>query len=129
MPKTYFKLVRSRSTARSTVPQAVRLADGEWPLSWGEEGEEQQLDLLSYDRWDPNKKADRQKCLDWDGKTADAPCEEFGLVLLLVAQHGSEALRSGQVNDAEVLANFKPTKGTVRAEHHRRYQRDCLVLF
>ena len=43
---------------------------------------------VTMSRWDPNKKAERQKCLDWDEKIADALRKEFGL-----ARHGSESLK------------------------------------
>jgi len=71
-------------------------------VSWGEEGEEQECDLLSYDRWDPNNKKERQKCLDGDGEIADALRKEFGLV-----QHGSESFN--EALQRKVLVDFKPT--------------------
>ena len=41
-------------------------------VSYTEDEQEHECELLSYDRWDPNKKAERQKCLDWDERIADA---------------------------------------------------------
>ena len=42
----------------------------------------QEWELLSYDRWDPNRKEERQTCLNWDERIADALRKEFGLVQL-----------------------------------------------
>ena len=53
-----------------------------------ENDEVQEWELLSYDRWDPNKKTERQKCLDWDETIADALRKEFGLV-----RHGNESFK------------------------------------
>jgi hypothetical protein len=50
--------------------------------SYTENEEEQRGALLSYDRWDPNRKEERQTCLNWDERIADALSKEFGLVQL-----------------------------------------------
>jgi hypothetical protein len=68
-----------------------------------ENDEEQEWELLSYDRWDPNKKTERQKCLDWDETIADALRKEFGLV-----QHGSESFK--EALERKLMEAFKPTK-------------------
>ena len=65
--------------------------------------EEQEWELLSYDRWDPNKKAERQKCLDWDETIADALRKEFGLV-----QHGSESFK--EALERKLMEAFVPTR-------------------
>jgi hypothetical protein len=50
--------------------------------SYTENEEEQKGALLSYDRWDTNRKEERQTCLNWDERIADALRKEFGLVQL-----------------------------------------------
>ena len=57
-------------------------------VSYTEDEQEHECELLSYDRWDPNKKAERQKCLDWDERIADALRKEFGL-----SRHGNESFK------------------------------------
>ena len=48
--------------------------------SYTENEEEQKGALLSYGRWDTNRKEERQTCLDWDERIADALRKEFGWV-------------------------------------------------
>ena len=45
-----------------------------------ENDEVQEWELLSNDRWDTNRKEERQTCLDWDERIADALRKEFGWV-------------------------------------------------
>ena len=71
-------------------------------VSYTENEEEQEGLLLSYDRWDPNKKAERQKCLDWDETIADALRKEFGLV-----QHGNESFK--EALQRKLMNTFGPT--------------------
>ena len=68
-----------------------------------ENDEVQEWELLSYDRWDPNKKTERQKCLDWDETIADALRKEFGLV-----RHGNESFK--EALDRKLMDAFRPTK-------------------
>ena len=63
----------------------------------------QEWELLSYDRWDPNKKTERRKCLDWDETISDALRKEFGLV-----RHGSESLK--EALDRKLMHAFMPTR-------------------
>ena len=68
-----------------------------------ENDEVQEWELLSYDRWDPNKKTERQKCLDWDETIADALRKEFGLV-----RHGNESFR--EALQRKLMMTFEPTR-------------------
>ena len=67
-----------------------------------ENDEVQEWELLSYDRWDPNKKTERQKCLDWDETIADALRKEFGLV-----RHGNESFK--EALERKLMKTFEPT--------------------
>ena len=71
-------------------------------VSYTEDEQEHECELLSYDRWDPNKKAERQKCLDWDERIADALRKEFGL-----SRHGNESFK--ETLDRKLKTTFKPT--------------------
>ena len=68
-----------------------------------ENDEVQEWELLSYDRWDPNKKTERQKCLDWDETIADALRKEFGLV-----RHGNESFK--EALERKLMKTFEPTR-------------------
>jgi len=72
-----------------------------------EDEQEIECELLSYDRWDPNKKAERQKCLDWDERIADALRKEFGL-----SRHGTESFN--EMLDAIAAEELITSRGTAQ---------------